>query len=171
MLIKVAKSKIQGWGLSSLIGSIFAYVFLGTNVMQMIGPFKSQAACSTQVPKFTEKSEWPLKIFALTLGTQLFWKKTSNNLYLGVRVLTLICSITSIAQQISSSPYTVSDQTQQSDQDLCDTTKMAGSFLLSWILFPMLGIAGLYTIPKAYSLDIYFPDRPKLVRNLRITAI
>ena len=48
---------------------------------------------------------------------------------------------------------------------------MVGSLLLSWIFFPMLGIAGLYTIPKAYSLDIYFPDRPKLVRNLRITAI
>ena len=46
MLVKVAKSKMQGWALSSYIGSIFIYIVLGINLMQLIGPFKAQSACS-----------------------------------------------------------------------------------------------------------------------------
>ena len=68
MLIKVAKSKIKGWALSSLIGSVFIYIILGLNIVQLVGPFKSQSKCLLNLSELTQSLEWPIKVLALTLG-------------------------------------------------------------------------------------------------------
>ena len=68
MLVKVAKSKMQGWALSSYIGSIFIYISLGINLMQLIGPFKAQSACSLNLSQEFLQFEWPVKVLALTIG-------------------------------------------------------------------------------------------------------
>lgn len=39
MLIKEPKSKIKGWGLSSLVGSVFTFVALGAHILDLLGPF------------------------------------------------------------------------------------------------------------------------------------
>ena len=36
---------------------------------------------------------------------------------------------------------------------------------------PLIGLSLLYRVPKTHSLDIYFPDRVRMIRNTRVVSI
>ena len=59
---------------------------------------------------------------------------------------------------------------------VCDFNLMSDnsdilSMLQKGILRPMIGISVMYTAPNKFSLDIYFPDRVQLIRNLKSLSI